>query len=104
MYNHFNQKGNYTMPTINELMMILQPYFNVHKSRLNCLSQILVALFTVRTVNLVQLAQAMTTGGSDEARYKRLRRFFAEFSGFTFENLSKFLLAIFLEFTPSFTH
>lgn len=95
MYNRFNQKGNYTMPTINELMMILQPYFAVHKSRLNCLAQILVGLLTVRTVNLVQLAQAMTTGSSAEARYKRLRRFFAEFTGFTFENLSKFLLAIF---------
>ena len=40
---------------------------------------------------LVQLAQAMVTGGMFETRYKRLPRFFKGFEGFNFGSLSKFL-------------
>jgi hypothetical protein len=53
-------------------MNILKPYFKMHKSRLNCFSQILIALFTVRTVNLVELAQAVVCGNSEGARYMRI--------------------------------
>lgn len=84
------------MFSINELMPILKPYFNIDKRRLDCLSQILVALITVRTVNLVELAQAMVTGGTFEARYKRIRRFFKEFNGFSFDTLSKLIAQFFL--------
>jgi hypothetical protein len=56
----------------------------------------LVALITVRTVNLVELAQAMITGGVFEARYKRIRRFLKEFNAFSFETLSKFIAQFFL--------
>jgi hypothetical protein len=83
------------MQIINELMNILKPYFKIHKSRLNCFSQILIALFTVRTVNLIELAQAVVCGSSEEAHYRRLQRFFSGFTGFTFENISKFLLSLF---------
>lgn len=84
------------MFSFNELKCILKPYFKIDNRRLDCLAQILVALITVRTVNLVEIAQAMLTGGLFEARYKRLRRFFKEFNGFSFSIFSKFIAQFFL--------
>ncbi|MFO1257921.1 MAG: IS4 family transposase [Gammaproteobacteria bacterium] len=84
------------MFSISELKAILKPYFKIDNRRLDCLTQILVALITVRTVNLVELAQAMITGGAFEARYKRIRRFLKEFNAFSFETLSKFIAQYFL--------
>lgn len=84
------------MFSISELKTILKPYFKIDNRRLDCLTQILVALITVRTVNLVELAQAMITGGVFEARYKRIRRFLKEFNSFCFETLSKFIAQFFL--------
>lgn len=84
------------MFSVNELKSILKPYFKIDNRRLDCLTQILVALITVRTVNLVELAQAMITGGVFEARYKRIRRFLKEFNAFRFETLSKFIAQYFL--------
>lgn len=81
---------------LNELKGILKPYFKIDNRRLDCLVQILISLITVRTVNLVEIAQAMITGGTFEARYKRLRRFFKEFKAFDFEVLSKFIAQYFL--------
>lgn len=84
------------MFSLSELKAILKPYFKIDNRRLDCLTQILVALITVRTVNLVELAQAMITGGAFEARYKRIRRFLKEFNAFSFETLSKFIAQYFL--------
>jgi hypothetical protein len=84
------------MLNINALMTILKPYFKADKRRLDCIAQILVALFTVRTVNLVELAQALVSGGEFEARYKRIRRFLKEFTAFNFDNLSRLLAHLFL--------
>ena len=84
------------MFSISELKAILKPYFKIDNRRLDCLTQILIALITVRTVNLVEIAQAMITGGAFEARYKRIRRFLKEFKAFNFETLSKFIAQFFL--------
>lgn len=84
------------MFSISELKAILKPYFKIDNRRLDCLTQILVALITVRTVNLVELAQAMITGAAFDARYKRIRRFLKEFNAFSFETLSKFIAQFFL--------
>jgi len=46
------------MEHINELSQILQGSLQLNKARLNCLSQIIAALFIVRTVNLAEIAQA----------------------------------------------
>ncbi|MFO1257640.1 MAG: hypothetical protein U1E78_04400 [Gammaproteobacteria bacterium] len=73
------------MFSFNELKCILKPYFKIDNRRLDCLAQILVALITVRTVNLVEIAQAMLTGGLFEARYKRLRRFLRSSTAFHFQ-------------------
>ncbi|PPE05110.1 hypothetical protein [Holospora curviuscula] len=51
------------MVSVNKLKRILKPYFKIDNRRLDCLTQMLGALITVRTVNLVELAQAMITGG-----------------------------------------
>lgn len=84
------------MFSLSELKVILKPYFKIDNRRLDCLVQILISLITVRTVNLVEIAQAMITGGTFDARYKRLRRFFKEFKAFDFEVLSKFIAQYFL--------
>jgi hypothetical protein len=44
----------------------------------------------------VEIAQAMITGATFEARYKRLGRFFKEFKAFNFETVSKFISHYFL--------
>jgi transposase len=84
------------MFSINELKSILKPYFKIDNRRLDCLTQILIALITVRTVNLVEIAQAMINGGTFDARYKRLRRFFKEFTAFNFDVFSRFIAHFFL--------
>lgn len=84
------------MFSFNQLKGILKPYFKIDNRRLDCLTQILISLITVRTVNLVEIAQAMITGASFEARYKRVRRFFKDFNAFSFEILTKFIAKFFL--------
>ena len=79
-----------------ELHSALKTHFKLDKRRLDCLVQILIAIITVRTVNLVELAQAMVTGGKWASRYKRLQRFLKEFQGFSFECLSRFIAHYFL--------
>ncbi len=39
----------------------------------------LLALFTVRTVNLRELAVGFSSSAEIDSRYKRIKRFFAEF-------------------------
>ena len=75
-----NQRG--TMQHISELQNTLSGFFNWNKARLNCLVQILQALFAVRTVNLTQIAAAFQTNAKDESCYRRVCRFF---SGFSFD-------------------
>jgi len=67
------------MNKVSELNAILSKSFNWHKSRMNCLTQILIALFTVKTVNLRELAVAMVSKTQINSREQRLYRFFAHF-------------------------
>jgi uncharacterized membrane protein (DUF441 family) len=68
------------MKHISELEKTLSNFFDWHKPRLNCLVQILQALFAVRTVNLTQVAAAFQTGVKEESLYRRICRFFTDFS------------------------
>jgi len=68
------------MRHISELQETLSDFFDWHKSRLNCLVQILQALFAVRTVNLTQIAAAFKTSVKEESSYRRVCRFFTGFS------------------------
>lgn len=68
------------MKHISELQTTLSEFFDWHKSRIGCLIQILQALFCVKTVNLTQLANAFQSEASEDSSYRRIRRFFADFS------------------------
>lgn len=67
------------MDKINELRSILGKSFAWNKSRLDCFTKMLLALFKVRTVNLSEIAVAFDSKASVESRYKRLYRFFSQF-------------------------
>lgn len=67
------------MDRISELKGILGEYFTWNKARLDCFSRMLLALFAVRTVNLKEVAIGFASDAQMSSRYKRLKRFFAEF-------------------------
>ena len=67
------------MKYISELKSILGQQLHWHKSRLDCFSQMLLALFVVRSVNLSEIATAMQGDTQIESRYKRLKRFFSNY-------------------------
>lgn len=68
------------MKHISELHKILSHFLDWNKARLTCLAQILQALFCVRTVNMTQIAEAFQTTVKGESSYRRIQRFFKEFS------------------------
>jgi Transposase DDE domain len=79
------------MKHISELRMILSHFFDWHKCRLDCLGQIIQALFVVRTINLTQVASAFKSEVKEESSYRRVCRFF---TGFTFD-MSRIVLLVF---------
>jgi len=79
------------MKHISELRAILSNFFDWHKCRLDCLGQIIQALFIVRTINLTQIASAFKSEVKEESSYRRICRFF---TGFTFD-MSRIVLLIF---------
>lgn len=70
------------MKLISELETTLSHFFDWNKARLNCLGQIIQALFVVRTINLTQIASAFKSEVKTESSYRRVCRFF---TGFTFD-------------------
>jgi hypothetical protein len=79
------------MTQISELRATLSHFFNWHKCRLDCLGQIIQALFVVRTINLTQVASAFKSEVKEESSYRRVCRFF---TGFTFD-MSSIVLLVF---------
>lgn len=67
------------MDKLSELKEILAKPLNWHKSRIDCLAQLLIAIITVRTVNLRELSIAMSGKSLSSSREKRLYRFFSKF-------------------------
>ncbi len=68
------------MSHISELQNSLSHYLNWNKARITCLTQIIQALFLVRTVNLTQIAEAFQTSVKEGSSYRRIQRFFKDFS------------------------
>ena len=64
----------------NELRDILNGYFGWNKARMACFVGMLIALFKVRTINLTELACGFSSNATIDARYKRIKRFFKDFT------------------------
>lgn len=67
------------MDKTSELKGILGDFLKWNNARLTCFTQILLALFSVRTVNLRELSIAFASNALIDSRYKRVKRFFATF-------------------------
>lgn len=68
------------MRHISELEKTLSHFLDWNKARISFLIQVLQALFLVRTVNLTQIAQAFSSSAKEESVYRRIQRFFKNFS------------------------
>lgn len=68
------------MDKISELREILNPILVCNKARLGCFVRMLLALFSVRTVNLRELAVGFLSSARIDSRHKRIKRFFAQFT------------------------
>lgn len=82
------------MDNISELQAILSKFLFWNKARLDCFARMLLALFTVRTVNLSELALAMVSSAEVSSRYKRLQRFFRHFR-LDYDGVAKFIFSLF---------
>lgn len=65
---------------INELERLLFQNLDWNKARISCLAKILQALICVRTVNLTQISALFKSSTKPESSYRRIRRFFSNFS------------------------
>ena len=68
------------MRKISELEITLTHFLDWNKARVSFLVHILQALFIVKTVNLTQVAQAFNSSAKEESVYRRIQRFFGDFS------------------------
>ena len=68
------------MDRTSELKDMLGDFLKWNNARLTCFTQMLIALFHVRTVNLRELAVAFASDALIDSRYKRLKRFFSLFN------------------------
>lgn len=83
------------MEYISELRDSLNGHFKWNKARITCFIQMLLALFTTRTINLNKLACVIHSKAVEQSsRYRRLQRFF---SGFTidFDIIAGFIFRLF---------
>lgn len=67
------------MKDISGLVQSLKVNLNWNKAHASCFIKMLVALITVNTVNLKEVALAFTSHASVASRYRRIQRFFALF-------------------------
>ena len=74
-----------------ELAFMLNAYFKWNKCRMDCFVGMLLALIKVITINLTELACGFASLASIESRYKRIRRFFTEFT-IDFTRLAVFIV------------
>jgi len=82
------------MKHINKLKAILNDHLHWHKSRIDCLAKILIALMVVQTVNLTRLAIFLQDKTSISIRYRRLQRFF-QHTYIEYNFIAAFIMKIF---------
>jgi len=83
------------MNKVSELKRILDENFVWNKARIDCFARMLLALFSVRTVNLSEIAVAFAAKAEVNSRYKRLQRFFRHFK-IDYAVLAKWIFKLFL--------
>lgn len=67
------------MQKAQNLETILKNHFNWNLARIKFLSEFIYALIKVRTVNLAEIAVALSGEAKKESKYKQLQRFFRHF-------------------------
>lgn len=77
----------------------LSQFFDVHLSRLKCLSALVLGLIHLRTVNLAELALCIHSAASVASRYKRIQRFLRLFD-FPLDALCLMIWRMFDDGTP----
>ena len=69
----------------------LQNHFSDwHLSRLKCLSQLILAIMMVKTINLVQISTAFKGRAKQSSNYKRITRFMSDFN-LPFDSVAHFI-------------
>ena len=82
------------MKSINGLKKILSENLSWNKARIDCLARLLLSLFSVRTVNLSELAVSFPSKTKQSSRYKRLQRFFRGFQ-MDYLDITKWIFRLF---------
>jgi hypothetical protein len=82
------------MGSISELYASLNGSFQWNKARMMCFAEMLVALIITRTVNLSKIACAISNNAEQSSRYRRLQRFFSEFT-INFDVIAEFIFKLF---------
>lgn len=82
------------MDVTSELSRRLKQYLPWNKCRIRCFAGMIIALLTVRTVNLTEWAQVFDTCARPDSAYMRIKRFFRHFS-FDENTLAKFIFHLF---------
>ena len=82
------------MDKISELKRILKQNFKWNKCRVDCFAKMLLSLFSVRTVNLSEIALSFASKANTDSRYKRLQRFFRYFK-IDYNILAKWIFSLF---------
>jgi hypothetical protein len=75
--NNLNQEDN--MTELSPLMTVLTATFAWHGARITFVSQFLIALIRVRTVNFTEIATAFCGEAKPDSHYRRIQRFFKDF-------------------------
>ena len=82
------------MDCISELRDSLNGSFVWNKARMTCFVKMMLSLISTRTVNLNKIACSMSSNAEQASRYRRIQRFFAEFS-IDFDMIAAFIFKLF---------
>src|SRR3990167_6854149 len=82
------------MDHISELTESLNGYFDWNKARMTCFVKMLLALIVTRATNLNKLACAFASNAQQSSRYRRLQRFFSNFT-IDYDMIAGFIFKIF---------
>ena len=82
------------MDITNELSKSLKQHLSWNKCRIDCFAKMIVAVLTVRTVNLTEWATVFLTKSNADSAYMRIKRFFRYFN-FDGDIIAKLIFMLF---------